>query len=131
MKKLALSMVVLLMAIGASAQVSLSFCTFVDNQECIFENTKFISTPDSAFVKVYMMIKSPDVLATNKLIYKISTLDRFDKELPYKTIEQDIQPEWRNCWQPTLFRSAGRYVVRVYRYGDKLLATRDMELFDK
>ena len=131
MKKIAICIAAILFSISIHAQASLSFCTFVDNQECVFENTKFISTPDSAFVKIYMMVRSLDLLSTNKLTFKIEGIDRFGKEVDYKTIEQEIQPDWRSCWQPTLFRSPGKYIIRVYRYGDKLLATREMEIFDK
>jgi hypothetical protein len=113
-------------------QASLSFCTFVNspNQECVFENNKFITTPDSTHAKLYMMLRSTELLGTAKLTFKIYGIDRMGKEVYLKAIVQDIKADWMNAWQPEIFNSPGKYMIKVYKDESTLIATKGFEFFN-
>lgn len=125
-------MLVLCIALTAHSQTLLSFCTFVNSQtqECVFDNTKFITTPDSTHARIFMMLRSAQTFGVSKLIFKIYAIDRFNKEILINTIEQEVQSEWMNAWQPAVFVSPGKYMVKVYRDDTNIITTRGFEFFN-
>ena len=116
----------------AHSQSQLMFCTYVNSatQECVFENTKFITTPDSTHAKLFMFLRSAQVFGTDKLTFKIYGIDRFDKELYLYSLTQEVQPDWQNSWQPSTFTSPGKYMVKVYKADTILIAGRGFEFFN-
>ena len=116
----------------AYGQTSLSFCTFVNtaSQECVFDNTKFITSPDSTHAKIYLMMHGNQLFGTAKLTFKLYAIDRFDKEVYINTVIQDVQPEWMNSWQPAIFNSPGKYMVKVYRDDGTMIVTKGFEFFN-
>ncbi len=116
----------------AHSQINLGFCTFVNSQtqECVFENTKFITTPDSTHAKLFMMLRSADVFGTTKLIYKLFTIDRFGNEIYLNSVIQDVQADWMTSWQPAIFNSPGKYIVKVYKDADQMMISKGFEFFN-
>ena len=116
----------------AHSQTSLSFCTFVNNQtqECIFENTKFITTPDSTHARLFMILRSTVSFDTTRLTFKIYTVDRFGKEVLVNTVLEDVQLDWRMAWQPALFVTPSKYIVKVYRDEQHMISSGGFELFN-
>ena len=116
-----------------SYQSYLSFCTFVNSQtqECVFENNKFITTPDSTHARLFMYLRSAQPFGASKLSFKVYGIDRFGAELFLYTITQDVQPDWQNSWQPSVFTSPGKYMVKVYKGdSDTLITNRGFEFFN-
>ena len=116
----------------AHSQTSLNFCTFVNSatEECIFDNTKFITTPDSTHAKIYMLLRSADVFGTTKLTYKLYVIDRFGAEVYLNTVVQEVQADWKNSWQPAVFISPGRYMIKVYKDDTNMLISRGFEFYN-
>ncbi len=119
-------------AMLAHSQTSLSFCTFVNNQtqECVFENNKFITTPDSTHARLFMMIRSQVPFDTTRLTFKIYSIDRFGKEVYLNSVLEDIQQDWRTVWQPALFVTPGKYMVKVYCDEQQIITSGGFELFN-
>ncbi len=117
----------------AYSQTTLSFCAGIDNERCAFNNTKFISVPDSSTAKIFMMVSgnSDLTLASGKLIYKMYSVNKKGEEVYINTLEQSIQPEWIYAWQPAFFNTPGKYTVKVYNDANRLLNSKSFELFDK
>jgi hypothetical protein len=134
MAKIGGLVVMMILTLAVSAQTKLSFCTYVNsaNQECVFENTKFISTPDSTHARIYMMLYGPDSFGTSQVFYKIYSIDRFGQEASYKTVTQAVQGSWKTAWQPYSFTSPGKYLIKVYKdtTAEKLILSRNLELFN-
>jgi hypothetical protein len=132
LKKITIAFVAIFFAQLAHSQTTLSFCTFVNNQtqECVFENTKFITTPDSTHARLFMMIRGSDVFDTTRLTFKIYSIDRFGKEVSFSTVLEDVQLDWRTAWQPALLITPGKYVVKVYRDDQHMITSRGFELFN-
>lgn len=125
--------VVAFVSASAHSQALLSFCTFVNNtsQECVFENTKFITTPDSTHGRLFMLLRSAQPYGTSKLSFKVYGIDRFGAELYLRTVTQDVEPNWQNSWQPSVFTSPGKYMIKVYKGdSDTLITTRGFEFFN-
>jgi hypothetical protein len=132
LKKTILGIMVMFFALFAHSQTKLSFCTFVNNQtqECVFENTKFITTPDSTHARLFMMIQSSATFDTTRLTFKIYSIDRFGKEVFVNSVLQDVQLDWRTAWQPAVFITPGKYVVKVYRDEEHVITGGGFELFN-
>jgi hypothetical protein len=132
LKKIITIIAALIITSLAHSQTLLSFCTFVNSQtqECVFDNTKFITSPDSTHARIFMMVRSAQTFGVSKFTYKIYAIDRFDKEVLINTIVQEVQPEWTNCWQPAVFVSPGKYMVKVYRDETNIITTRGFEFFN-
>ena len=115
------------------SQTTLSFCAGIDNERCAFNNTKFISVPDSSTAKIFMMVSgnNDQTLATGKLIYKLYSVNKKGEETYINTLEQSIQPEWIYAWQPAFFNTPGKYTVKVYNDANRILNTKSFELFDR
>jgi hypothetical protein len=114
------------------SQTLLSFCTYVssDTHECIFDNNKFITSPDSTHARIYMMLRSAQVFGTAKLNYKIYGIDRFGAEVLVNTVTQEVKADWMNSWQPSYFTSPGKYIVKVYTEEGVLIVSKGLELFN-
>ena len=133
LKNLIFSALLLIGSYAAHSQSPiLSFCTFVNSQtqECVFDNTKFITTPDSTHAKIFMMFRSPDAVGGTHLIYKVYSIDRFGKEVTNQELTQDVQPEWLTTWQPVVVTSPGKYMVKVYKDAEHMLVSKGFELFN-
>jgi hypothetical protein len=132
LKKIFLVLIAVFFGFLSHSQSLLSFCTFVNNptQECIFDNTKFITTPDSTHGRIFMMLKSSQAFGTAKLTFKVFGIDRFGNEVLVNTIVQDVQPEWLSAWQPGVFTSPGKYMVKVYKEDGTLINSRGFEFFN-
>lgn len=122
MKNIFLVAALLICAYSYGQNAALSFCTYVNNisQECVFENTKFITTPDSTHAKLYMFFRMRIPFGTNRLTYKIYSIDRFGKEIFLREVYQDVQTEWLVAWQPETFVSPGKYVIHVFRGAEEI-----------
>jgi len=116
----------------AHSQTMLSFCTYVnsDTHECIFDNNKFITSPDSTHARIYMMLRSNQVFGTTKLTFKIYGIDRFGAEVLVNTVVQEVKADWMNSWQPSYFTSPGKYMVKVYTEEGVLIVSKGLELFN-
>ena len=132
LKRIILSVTVMFFALLAHSQSELSFCTFVSNQtqECVFENTKFITTPDSTHARLFMILRSNETFDTTRLTFQIFSIDRFGNEVFFSTVPEDVQATWRTAWQPTLFTTPGKYIVKVYGCDNNMITTRRLELFN-
>ncbi len=113
-------------------QAHLSFCTFVNtsNRECVFDNNKFITTPDSTHARLFMLLNCSDTIGSSRLTFKIFGIDRFGKEVYLNSIVQEIQSSWMSAWQPYVFTSPGKYMVKVYKGDDVLMTARGFEFFN-
>ena len=132
MKKILSSLAIMLFAMLAHSQVALNFCTFVNSttEECVFDNTKFITTPDSTHGKIFMMLRSVDTFGTTNLMYKLYAIDRFGAEVYLNTVTQNVQPDWKNSWQPAVFISPGKYIVKVFKDETHMMISRGFEFFN-
>lgn len=132
MKRIILFVTAIIFALLAHSQSQLSFCTFVNYQpqEFVFENTKFITTPDSTHARLFMIIRSHEEFDTTRLTFQIFAIDRFGNEVYFNTVLEDVKTTWATAWQPALFTTPGRYIVKVYGCDNDLIATRRFELFN-
>ncbi len=133
MKKVFALFIMLVCINAVHSQTSLKFCTGVDNYKCQFNNTKFITSPDSTTAKIYMMVSGAnDVpLGTTKLVYKIYNIDAKGNELYMATLDQEMKPDWVFAWYPYTFNTPGKYEVKIYNDASEMLSTKSFELFDK
>lgn len=132
LKKITSLFAAMLFTMLAHSQVALNFCTFVNSntEECVFDNTKFITTPDSTHGRIFMMVRSVDTFGTTNLMYKLYAIDRFGAEVYLNTVIQNVQPDWKNSWQPAVFVSPGKYMVKVYKDETHMLISRGFEFFN-
>ena len=134
MKRICGLVILTIFAFAGRSQTSLSFCTFVNNQnsECIFDNTKFITTPDSTHATLFLMLRSNSVFGTDLITYKIYSLDHSGKEIFLRSVTQTVQGDWMNAWQPSSFVSPGKYFIKVYSdaAGLNMITSRGFELFN-
>ncbi len=96
----------------------------------MFENTKFITTPDSTKARLFMLMRSTQPYGTTKLTYKVFGIDRFDKEVFLFDVTQDVQADWLNSWQPIIFTTPGKYMIKVYKDDNQIMTTRGFEFFN-
>jgi hypothetical protein len=111
-------------------QTTLSFCAAMRDENCIFNNTKFISSPDSSTTEITMLVRNSSGLSTLTLNYKLFVLNGKGEEILLKTIPQTSQAEWIYAWQSNNFKSPGKYKVRVYNDKDEQVCSKSFELFD-
>ena len=132
MKKIIPAFILLLGSALAHGQTSLSFCTFVNasNQECVFDNDKFITSPDSTHARLFMMLRGNEVFGTVKVVYKVFAIDRFGKEVFKFDVNQDVETAWMNAWQPAIFATPGKYMVKVYRDSTHIITSKGFEFFN-
>lgn len=114
-----------------SQNAALTFCTHVNSptQECVFENTKFITTPDSTHAKLFMFFHGRVPIGAGRLTYKVYAIDRFGNEVFLRDVNQDVQAEWLTAWQPDVFTSPGKYMVKVL-IGTQEMVSRGFEFFN-
>jgi len=111
-------------------QTTLSFCASVEpNGYCIFNNVKFISTPDSNTTRIYMEVRNPDGISSTKITYKIYIIDKDGKETLAHSLEQEIQKDWAVSWQPEIFPSPGKFSVKVFNDAGQQICGKAFELF--
>ena len=132
-KLLPLFILTILISSAYSQQTTLSFCAGIDNERCAFNNTKFITSPDSTIAKIFMMVAGDNELplGSTKLVYKIYQLDKTGAETMINTIEQNIEANWIYAWQSAFFYTPGKYTVKVYSDTNRLLNNKSFELIDK
>ena len=132
MKKISTLIAFVFFASLAHSQTFLSFCTWVngENQECVFDNTRFITSPDSTHGRLFMMLRGNKVFGTVKLTFKVYEIDRFGAEVLVNTLIQEVKPDWMNSWQPATFVSPGKYMVKVYTDDGNMLTSRGFEFFN-
>lgn len=133
MKKIFTAVIMQSLFFAVYSQTTLSFCTGVDNSKCQFNNTKFITTPDSTTARIFMMVSGANdiPLGTTKLVYKIYNIDKKGNELYMATLDQEMKPDWVFAWYPYTFNTPGKYEVKIYNDATEMLSTKSFELFDK
>jgi len=77
-----------------------------------------------------MILRSAEVFDTTRLTFKIYEIDRFGNEVYVNSVLEDVQLTWRTAWQPALFISPGKYIVKVYRDEAHMITSRGFELFN-
>jgi hypothetical protein len=100
------------------------------NQECVFDNTKFITSPDSTHAKLFMLLRGNEAFGTNMMTYKVYAIDRFGKEVFVFDVNQNVEEAWMNSWQPAYFTTPGKYVVKVYKDPAHMIASKGFEFFN-
>lgn len=114
------------------SQTTLSFCASVEKDGfCAFDNTKFISSPDSIRARLYMLVRNPVGIGFSHLTYKLFTVDTNGKEEYQTNVEQNLQPDWIYSWQIGYFQSPGKYYVKVVNEAGTVICSKGFELFDK
>jgi hypothetical protein len=62
---------------NAKSQASVRFCaTVYQNGECVMQNTKFFSTPDSITQKVSLLATNLQGFATDSLFFEMKSIDK-------------------------------------------------------
>jgi hypothetical protein len=112
------------------SQGVLQFCASVEpTGHCVFDNVKFISSPDSSKQKIQMEVNgmgSP--LGTPNVIFKIYSVSATGEEKFVDMVMQKIESTWFMAWSPYSFDSPGKYTVKVFGADDKLMCTKSFEL---
>ena len=130
MKKIIALLVLTLSISSIYCQTTLRFCAAVspDNGYCVFNNTKFISPPDSTSERIYMHIKNPKGLSSSKVTFKIFSVGKKGEETFSHSMVQNIKPHWDSSWQNGMFNSPGTYLIKVYNDVDLLICSKSFEL---
>ena len=115
-----------------TAKATLNFCTAVDPTTgyCNFNNTKFITSPDSTSGKIFMEVKglgNTPINATS-LILKIYRVNGAGEEKFVNLMQQSINAGWFYAWVPYYFDSPAKFVIKVYNESDQLMCTKGFEL---
>lgn len=115
---------------GMYAQTQLYFCTAVDPQSgfCVFNNTKFITSPDSNSARIFIKVNNADGFASDTLIFKIFSVDKDGEETFSHALTQKIEKDWDMSWQNEKFNSPGTYLVKVYNDTGLLICSKSFEL---
>lgn len=114
----------------ANGQTILSFCGAVNDGNCTFNNTKFITSLDSLNGTVYMLVKNANGLSATKLSFKVFTVGSTGMEKLYETLEQDIEANWIYAWKAATVPTPGKYKVRVYDEKSKMVCTKGFDFYD-
>ncbi len=131
MKALSLLLALTFVSLFLSAQTTLSFCTSVEQEGyCAFNNTKFITSPDSASGRLYMLLRNSNGIGQTHVTYKIFAVDKEGKETYQNTVEQHLQPDWLYAWQINYFKSPGKFKVKVANDAGETICSNSVELFD-
>jgi hypothetical protein len=125
------AMLILSMATAkAFSQTTLNFCTSVEKEYCYFNNTQFIAPIDSSQSLIFMLVKNPSGFGTSKLKFDIYSIDKAtNKELLINSLVQVVESDWDWVWKSDLFKSPGRYKVKVINHLDGLLVEKSFEIF--
>ena len=75
-------------ALSAQTQASIQFCTTVQDDYCVFGNTKFISQPDSLHARLFMMVRNEQGFGSAKLVFKIYAVAKDGTEKFKTSIDQ-------------------------------------------
>lgn len=129
MKKICIVVFCLCGIVKVNGQTKLHFCTFVNsyNLDCVFDNVKFITTPDSSRDKLFMMLDIKDSIGSDKVTYQLFKIDSTGKEVYLDSVLQQVKSSWKTVWQPYQFQTPGKYMVRVYTAPGNLLVNRGFE----
>jgi hypothetical protein len=114
----------------AHSQTQLSFCGAVNDGNCTFNNTKFITSLDSLTGTVYMLVKNANGLSASKLTYKVFAVDNAGTEKLLDSLEQDIEANWIYAWKTATVPTPGKYKVRVYDETGKMVSTKGFDFYD-
>jgi hypothetical protein len=76
-----------------------------------------------------MMVKNPNGFNTTNLIFKIYSVDKRCIEKPLTIIEQEAGTDWTWAWKSYLFKTPGKYTVKLYNRDNRLLNSKSFELF--
>ena len=110
------------------SQAVLTFCTYVEQGgHCIFDNKKFITSPDSASGRIFMEVKSTDALGA-KLTYKIFSVGKNSEEKLVQSLDQNLQADWMMAWEPYVFPTNTKYSVKVYNEANIVICSKSFEL---
>lgn len=125
------AMLILSMATAAAfSQTTLNFCTSVEKEYCYFNNTQFIAPIDSSQSLIFMLVKNPSGFGTSKLKFDIYTIEKATgKELLTNSLTQTVDSDWDWVWKSDLFKSPGKYRVKVINHLDVLMADKSFEIF--
>lgn len=131
MARLCSIVIFLLIFSFAQSQTTLSFCASVEHDGyCAFYNTKFITSPDSATGRIYMLVRNPAGIGLPRLTYEVYQLDKDGKEKLENTIVQTIEPQWVYAWQYSFFKTPGKYKIRVVNDAGEFICGKSFELFN-
>ena len=120
----------LVCTVGLYSQATLNFCASVEaNGYCNFDNTKFITSPDSTTGRIFMQVRNnAGPIGASNVIFKIYKLSGTGDEKFVTLMQQQIKPDWATAWMPGTFDSPGKYVVKVYNEADQVICTNKFEL---
>lgn len=130
MKIFVISLLLTLAAMLVRGQTTLSFCAAMRDENCVFNNTKFITSPDSTFAEILMLVRNAEGLGSSTFNYKMFAVDDKGVESLVGSVEQKCEPSWIYAWQSKRFKTPGRYKVRVYDSTEKQVCSKSFELFD-
>ena len=111
-------------------QFVLDFCATVDqNGYCVFNNNRFILSPDSTTERICMEIRNPETFkGISKVAIKIYSIEKDGEEKYENVMEQSVQDDWVYCWTPYVLKSVGKYHVKVYNGKEELICSKNLEL---
>lgn len=131
MKTLALLLSLTFISLFLSAQTTLSFCTSVEGDGyCAFNNTKFITSSDSATGRLYMLLRNSNGIGQTHVTYKIFSVDKEGVETYQNAIEQNMEAQWLYAWQIGFFKTPGKFKVKVMSDDNKTICSKSFELYD-
>jgi len=130
MKKLISIAALLFCMAAAHSQTSLNFCTGVDpNGFCVFNNTKYITSPDSTNGKIFIEVAGNGTnINTTKIVMMVYSVNAMGKEKLDTTLEQPIQSDWMYAWRPYVFKSPGKYDVKVFNDTGQMICSKALEM---
>ena len=129
MYKLILLLGIWLFSNQVKSQATIEFCAAVEDYKCTMRNTKFFTTPDSLFGKIYTFVKVGEGQGTTQLTYKVYNVISEGNEVLRDEYAQKIESTWYFAWQPFTLPSPGKYKVNVYNDKNKLIASKGFEFF--
>ena len=88
------------------SQTTLSFCASVEKDGyCAFDNTKFITSPDSEEGRIYLLLRNKDGIGLTHATFKLFTIDKEGKETFMTSLDQDLSTDWIYAWKIGFFKS--------------------------
>jgi hypothetical protein len=115
----------------AQSQTTLSFCTAVEQDGyCAFYNDKFITSPDSSFGRVYLLLRNPNGVGVTHATFKIYELDKEGKETYQNSLDQTLETDWVYAWKIGFFKSPGKFRVKVENDAGEIICGKSFELFN-
>jgi hypothetical protein len=89
---------------------------------------RFITSPDSTEARLFVMLRGNDSMQTKMVTYNIYKTDDAGAETYVKSIQQKVETSWMVSWQPVMFNSPGKYIVKAYRDPDHMITSKKIEL---